>query len=58
MRGRDVTCPAGQQPAYVYWVVTGAPDEGALEATVGDLICGTDPLTDIADIEVAFRWKD
>jgi hypothetical protein len=56
MRGRDVTCPAGQQPAYVYWVVQGEPDPLALQATVGDLVCGADPLLDIVDIDVAHKW--
>ena len=58
MRGRDVTCPVGQQPAYVYWVVETEPDLTAAFATVGDLICGSDPLTDIVEIEVAHRWRD
>ena len=58
MRGRDVTCPAGQQPAFVYWVVQDAPDETGAFADVSDLICGSDPLTDIVDIEVAMRWKE
>jgi hypothetical protein len=58
MRGRDVTCPGGQQPAYVYWVVQDAPDTGATQATLADLICGTDPLTDITEIEVAHAWQD
>ena len=58
MRGRDVTCPVGQQPAYVYWVVEDEPDEAALQATVGDLICGTDPLIDIVDIVVAMKWSE
>ena len=58
MRGVDQTCPAVQQPAYVYWVVETAPDTGAAQATLGDLIFGTDPLTDIVEIEVAHRWTE
>lgn len=58
MRGRDQTCPAGQQPAYVYWTVQDAPDTTAAQAQVSDLICGLDPLTDVVDIEVAMKWKE
>jgi hypothetical protein len=58
MRGVDTTCPAGQQPAYVYWTVQDEPDTTAAFAMVSDLICGTDPLTDIDDISVAHTWTE
>ena len=56
MRGRDQTCPAGQQPAWVEWVVSGSADATGAQATVGDLICGTDPSTDLVEIHVAASW--
>ncbi len=58
MRGRDQTCPAGQQPAYVYWTVQDVADPTAAFAMASDLICGSDPLTDIVEIEVAMRWRE
>lgn len=58
MRGRDQTCPSGQQPAYVYWTVQDAADPTAAFAMVSDLVCGSDPLTDIVEIEVAMRWRE
>jgi hypothetical protein len=57
MRGVDSTCPASQQPAYVYWDVTDSPDITAAQADPGILICGSDPLTDIADITVYRTWN-
>lgn len=56
MRGRDTVCSAGQQPAYVYWVVQDAPDLTASQLNPLDMICGTDPLTEVADIEIAHVW--
>jgi len=57
MRGIDQTCPAIQQPAYVYWTAQDAPDWLATLLTPGDLPCGTDPSTDVVDINIAGRWQ-
>lgn len=56
MRGIDQTCPSNQQPAYVYWIVQDEPDLDASELNALDLICGSDPSTDVVDIEVAHTW--
>jgi hypothetical protein len=42
----------------VYWVVEDFPDDALAFVTVGDLICGSDPLTDLVEVEVAFRWSE
>lgn len=57
MRGIDITCPEIQQPAYVYWTVEGDPDWDASELSAGDLPCGTDPSTDVEDIQLTARWE-
>jgi len=57
MRGIDITCPLVQQPAYVYWTVEAEPDYTAAQLSAGALPCGTDPLTDVADINIAGFWE-
>jgi hypothetical protein len=57
MRGIDSTCPAGQQPAYVYWNVEDAPDWTAALLSPSALPCGSDPLTDVTDIQIAASWQ-
>jgi len=57
MRGIDITCPLIQQPAYVYWTVTGSADYTAAQLNPSALPCGTDPLTDVADITIAGQWE-
>jgi len=56
MRATDITCPEVQQPAYVYWTVVGCPDWNADQLDPGDLPCGTDPHTDLDDIQIAAAW--
>jgi hypothetical protein len=56
MRGVDQTCPS--QPTYIYWVVQDAPDLTAAQLDPGDLPCGTDPSTDVIDIEIAMTWRE
>jgi hypothetical protein len=56
MRGTDTTCPAIQQPAYVYWTVLDNPDWTAAQLDPGELPCGTDPSTDLDDIQIAAAW--
>jgi len=58
MRGIDITCPTIQQPAYVFWTVMNTPDWDASELSAGDLICGTDPSTDVDDIQIAGEWVE
>jgi hypothetical protein len=58
MRGIDTTCPPAQQPAYVFWTVMNTPDWDASELSAGDLICGTDPSTDVDDIQIAGEWVE
>jgi hypothetical protein len=58
MRGIDTTCPPAQQPAYVFWTVVNVPDWDASELSAGDLICGTDPSTDVDDIQIAGEWVE
>jgi len=56
MRGIDQTCPAIQQPAYVYWIVEDEPDLTAAQLDPAELPCGSDPLTDVIDIHIAESW--
>lgn len=56
MRGIDTTCPPAQQPAYVYWTVENDPDFTAAHLDPLDLPCGSDPLTDVVDIQIAASW--
>jgi hypothetical protein len=58
MRGIDTTCPAIQQPAYVFWTVANTPDWVAAHLSAGELICGTDPSTDVDDIAIAGEWVE
>ena len=57
MRGIDSTCPAIQQPAYVFWTVVGTPDYTAAQLSPSALPCGSDPLTDVVDIQIAGDWQ-
>jgi hypothetical protein len=57
MRGVDQTCPAIQQPAYVSWTSEGSPDWLASLLSPSDLPCGSDPSTDVVDIQVAGEWQ-
>jgi hypothetical protein len=58
MRATDITCPEVQQPAYVYWTVEGCSDWNADQLDPGDLPCGTDPSTDLDDIQIAAAWTE
>jgi len=58
MRGIDQTCPAIQQPAYVYWTVQDEPDWLAALLSPSDLPCGSTPSTDVVDIQISGQWVE
>jgi hypothetical protein len=58
MRGIDQTCPAIQQPAYVYWTVQDEPDWLAALLNPSDLPCGSTPSTDVVDIQISGQWVE
>jgi len=42
----------------VYWTVEGESDWNATALDPGDLPCGTDPSTDVDDIQIAGEWAE
>jgi hypothetical protein len=55
MRARDSVCVS--QPSYVRWVALGTPDMTGQQCSAANLVCGSNPLTDLTDFCVEGRWS-